>query len=148
MKWRTPKVEEVRTAEEVLQEALEHGDVVKVPSSEEAQEAIDRGDAETLRRYLQVYPNRVLLELARALDAKGDTEWTLKFERRATTGRPKAAIDRRLLDAEVYHAVMNRRQVTGGRPVDKVVFYQVAQDLNVTPRRVRDAYARVRKSLE
>jgi len=82
---------------------------VKVPTREEAEAALQRcgdGDEEILAYYLFSHtpPDRdLILEIARALLANGNTRFRLKFEQPAA-GRPKAnPLDGVIRDADLFH---------------------------------------------
>jgi len=121
---------------------------VPVPTADEAEDALQDGNAEILARYLLAYPRpslSIVQGLARALSAKGETLYRLKFERRSR-GKPKTpALDRAITDAFLAQKEQEQFEKMPGRAVRKRSAELAAKEAGVTPRRVRTASERKRR---
>ena len=126
---------------------------VKVPTREEAEAALQRcgdGDEEILAYYLFSHtpPDRdLILEIARALLANGNTRFRLKFEQPAA-GRPKAnPLDGVIRDADLFHLVQEEYRGMA-KPNRKRAIETVAKRENQEWRAVREAYERARRVIK
>ncbi len=120
-----------------------------VPTLEEALNAIEDGDATTLAWYLQSTPNpshHVMLALAHALSAQGDTPHRLKFQRR----RPGKLSPDSTEDVAIFMQVEARflKRLSEGLPergLRKSVIGEIAQENGSKDRTVLAAYERIKR---
>jgi hypothetical protein len=120
-----------------------------IPSVDEALNAIADGDSTTLAWYLQATPlpsQRVILALAQALSAQGDTPHRLKFQRRRID---KPATDA-TADVAIFMQVETQflRRLAEGLPergLRKTIIGEIAQENSTKDRAVLAAYERVKR---